>query len=145
MKNWARATAAAVLMLCAVTLCLTACTSESKVGEWDPMKWKVVTPMANAKDGVYNVPSSGSTFSVVCRNYAGFWFSDIQVDGKYIEWDGKDIYQLDCEQFSAQIQGNKLTLDFKANESAQKRNITISVTAGDVFDTFCFKQLAQQK
>ena len=143
MKNWAKATAAVALMLCAVALCLTACTSESKVGEWDPMKWKVVTPMAKAKNGAYNVPSSGSTFSVVCRNYAGFWFSG--VDGKNIEWYGKDIYQLDYEQFSAQIQKNKLTIDFKANESTQERNITISVTAGDVFDTFRFKQLAQQK
>lgn len=49
------------------------------------------------------------------------------------------------ENFRAEILGNKLTVDFKANETSQIRNTAITVTAGDIFYTFRFKQSANSK
>ena len=46
------------------------------------------------------------------------------------------------ENFRAEIHGNKLSIEFKPNKTAQTTNTSITVTAGDIFYTFRFKQFA---
>ncbi len=44
--------------------------------------------------------------------------------------------------FKAEISGNKLKVVFEANETAEERPLLLTVTAGDIFYTFKFMQLA---
>lgn len=113
--------------------------TEKKDGAWDPMEWKADEPLQIA-DGVYNVSADEGTVSFTCSNYSSPWLSSAEVDGKYIHPDRRNHKLIDSEIFRAEIQGNKLTVHFKANEIAQERSFSITVTAGDIFYTFRFEQ-----
>ena len=126
---------------------LASCSSDRNDGDWDSMVWKAEVPVVKTTDGIYDVSADGATLTFSCRNYSKPWFSEAKVDGEQIippymdEINNKLIYG---ENFRAEIHGNKLTVDFKANDSAQPRNTTITVTAGDIFYTFRFKQHHRQ-
>ena len=112
---------------------------ENMLGAWDPMEWKADEPLQIA-DGVYNVSAGEGTVSFTCSNYSSPWLSSAEVDGKYIHPDRRNHKLIDSDIFRAEIQGNKLTVNFKANEIAQERSFSITVTAGDIFHTFEFEQ-----
>jgi hypothetical protein len=130
------------LMLAAFSL--TSCSSESKVGDWDPMVWKAEVPVQTT-DKVYNVSEDGETIIFSCLNYSKPWFSEAEVDGEpilppYMDEIGYGLIY--GENFRAEIHGNKLSIEFKPNKTAQTTNTSITVTAGDIFYTFRFKQFA---
>lgn len=112
-----------------------------KDGDWDPMEWKADEPVQYG-GGVYIVSSDEETFTFTCSNYSKPWFSNSKDNGKDILPDKDDLRVIDSENFRAEMQGNKLTIAFKENESAQERNFSITVTAGDIFYTFNFEQAA---
>lgn len=112
------------------------------------MKWKIETPNVKPTDGIFDVSEHGGTFVFVCRNYSRFWFTEAKVNEESmlpIEMNEMDYRLIDNDCFRAEIQGNKMTVEFKANDSSQVRNIYIGVTAGDIFDTFKFRQFAHQE
>ena len=126
---------------------LASCSSDEPEGKWDPMIWKAENPVAQTQDKVYDVSADGATFTFSCSNYSRPWFSEAEVDGEPIlppYMDEIDYGLIYDESFRAEMHGNKLTVDFKANDSAQPRNTKITVTAGDIFYTFRFKQFAKR-
>ena len=140
MKFWRN-----ILVMTAAMLSLASCSSDEKDGDWDPMVWKAEVPVVKTTDGIYDVSADGGTFTFTCRNYSKPWFSDANEDGK--EFLPPYMHDIDygliySENFRAEIHGNRLTIDFKANDGTQARNTTITVTAGDIFYTFRFKQFA---
>jgi hypothetical protein len=112
---------------------------EKMYGAWDPMEWKADEPL-QITDGVYNVSADKGTVSFTCSNYSSPWLSSAEVDGKNIHPEKGHNRLIDSENFRAEMQENKLTVHFKANESAQERSFSITVTAGDIFYTFRFEQ-----
>ena len=136
MKIWRIAFA----MLAAISLA--SCSSED--GDWDPMVWKAEVPVQTT-DKVYNVSEDGETIIFSCLNYSKPWFSEAEVDGEpilppYMDEIGYGLIY--GENFRAEIHGNKLSIEFKPNKTAQTTNTSITVTAGDIFYTFRFKQFA---
>lgn len=134
MKPWR----IALMVLAALSL---ASCSKEKDGDWDSMEWKndAHVPIIH---GIYKVSADEGTFSFSCSNYSKPWFSNAKENEKVVfpskeEVGGKLI---DSENFRAEIMGNKLTVHFKENEGAKERNISITVTAGDIFYTFNFEQ-----
>ena len=124
---------------------LASCSSESKDGDWDPMVWKAEVPVVKTTDGIYEVSADGATFTFSCLNYSKPWFSEAEVDGEpilppYMDEIGYGLIY--GENFRAEIHGNKLSIEFKPNKTAQTTNTSITVTAGDIFYTFRFKQFA---
>ena len=133
MKPWR----IAFMMLAAFSLA----SCSEKDGDWDPMEWKADEPVQTI-DGVYNVSADEGTFSFTCSNYSKPWFSSAIDNGKDILPKEGDFGIIDSDSFLAKIEGNKLTIDFKENDSDQKRSFSITVTAGDIFYTFNFEQAA---
>ena len=116
---------------------LASCSSESKDGDWDPMVWKAEVPVQTT-DKVYNVSEDGETIIFSCLNYSKPWFSEAEVDGEpilppYMDEIGYGLIY--GENFRAEIHGNKLSIEFKPNKTAQTTNTSITVTAGDIFYT----------
>ena len=136
MKIWRIAFA----MLAAISLA--SCSSED--GDWDPMVWKAEVPVQTT-DKVYNVSEDGETIIFSCLNYSKPWFAGAEVDGEPILpplMDEIGYGLIYGENFRAEIHGNKLSIEFKPNKKAQATNTSITVTAGDIFYTFRFKQFA---
>ena len=130
----------AFMMLAAISLA--SCSSED--GDWDPMVWKAEVPVQTT-DKVYNVSEDGETIIFSCLNYSKPWFAEAEVDGEpilppYMDEIGYGLIY--GENFRAEIHGNKLSIEFKPNKTAQTTNTSITVTAGDIFYTFRFKQFA---
>ena len=139
MKLWS-----SILVMCVAMIALASCSSESNDGDWAPMKWKAEVNV-HKTNGTYNVAAAGETIIFSCRNYSGFWFTGTTVDGEAIypsNTDETDHLLIDNDYLHAEIHDNKMTVAFKANNSSQARNITIGVTAGDIFYTFRFRQYA---
>lgn len=126
-----------VLMFLAA-LSLVSCTKDKLVGDWEKMVWKADSPV-QATNGIYNVSANGATLVFSCLNYSSPWFANAIENGKHIN---TEFNNFQGENFEATIQGNKLSVTFKANTDTSVRETSISVTAGDIFYTFRFKQFA---
>ena len=50
-----------------------------------------------------------------------------------------DFKLISSEYFRGEMHGNTLIIEFRVNEGSLMRNISIGLTAGDIFDTFRFK------
>ena len=139
MKLWRN-----ILVMTAAMLSLASCSSDEKDGDWDPMVWKAEVPV-QVTDGIYDVSADGGTLTFTCRNYSKPWFAGAEVDGEPILpplMDEIGYGLIYGENFRAEIHGNKLSIEFKPNKKAQATNTSITVTAGDIFYTFRFKQFA---
>lgn len=121
-------------------LSLASCSKE-KDGDWDPMEWKADEPV-QATGNTYVVSAAEQTITFTCSNYTEPWFSNAQDNGEDILLEKDNPRLIDSENFRAEMQGNKLTIAFKENESAQERIISITVAAGYFFYTFYIKQAA---
>ena len=56
-----------------------------------------------------------------------------------------DYHTIMADWFKAEIVGNKLTVFFEPNKESREHILSLTVTAGDIFHTFTFKQFAHQK
>ena len=132
-----------ILVMTVAILSFVSCDREDPVGKWDPMDWEAEGPV-QITDGIYNVSAAGSEFTFACQNYSKPWIADALFNGKYYfpprELD--DYRTITIDWFKAEISGNKLKVVFEANETAEERQIELTVTAGDCFYTFKFKQFA---
>lgn len=132
MKPWR------IALITIAALSLASCSKE-KDGDWDPMEWKADEPVQATGDA-YVVSADEETITFTCSNYTKPWFSSAKDNGKDIFPEKDDLGLIDSKSFRAEMEGNKLAIVFKENESAQERSFSITVTAGDIFYTFHFKQ-----
>lgn len=125
-------------------LSFTSCSDDD--GDWTPMKWK--TSVIKEKDGSIIVPSQGGSYIFVCTNYKSPWTSSIgeYVNGK-IEYAGQmynDSKDIVTSYLTAQWKDNTLTVTVTPNTTGKERTMIVTATAGDIFDTFTFKQAAAE-
>ena len=132
-----------ILVMTVAVISLASCDTADPDGLWDPMDWEAEV-LVQITDGIYNVSAAGSEFTFACQNYSKPWIADALFNGKYYfpprELD--DYRTITIDWFKAEISGNKLKVVFEANETAEERQIELTVTAGDCFYTFKFKQFA---
>lgn len=140
-----------------MALCNTSCSNESLDGDWDPMEWQKVTTEKVKVNGVncYHIPIQGGTYQFKCKNYNGFWINHVRIlgtpswteanAGDYIfpeMTDGKlsDNQNISAEGLKVSIEGSTMNVTFDENQGVLKKYVEVSVTAGDIFDTFRFVQ-----
>ena len=138
MKSWR-----IILVMTVAILSLVSCDREDPVGKWDPMDWEAEGPV-QITDNVYNVSAAGTELTFSCQNYAYPWVAEVKLNGKYYfpPLELNDYRTITVDWFKAEISGNKLKVVFEAHETAEERPIQLTVTAGDCFYTFKFKQFA---
>lgn len=130
----------AFMMLAVVFSC------DRQDGNWDSMLWKAEDPMV-IDNGIYDVSDRGGTFTFTCRNYSRPWIENA-VSGEgyhYPERKNNDYYTILTDWFKAEIVGKKLTVSFEPNMESRDQFLSLTVTAGDIFYTFKFKQFAHQE
>lgn len=140
------------LALLLFALCNSSC--DSLDGDWDTMEWqKVVTEKVKANgESCYLIPIQGGTYQFKCKNYESFWISHARILGSPL-WNEKGNYiypetgdgigntyqNLSAEGIRVSIEGNTVNVIFDENQSFAKF-VEVTVTAGDIFDTFRFVQ-----
>lgn len=136
MKIWRN-----ILVMTIAVLSLASCDKKDPLGKWDPMDWEAEVPV-QITDGVYNVSAAGSEFTFACRNYSNTWIEEALFNGKYYHppYELNDYRTITVDWFKAEASGNRLKVVIDANETAEDRQIELTVTAGDCFYTFKFKQ-----
>lgn len=119
---------------------------DQKDGDWESMKWKADIPVKTT-DGVYHVKAAGDEFSFSCKNYSSPWIDHAVSNGEYYypPREANDYHTISADWFKVAISGNKLTVVFDANETVEERPLLLTVTAGDIFYTFKFMQLANDE
>lgn len=130
-----------LLVMTVAVISLASCDTADPDGKWSPMDWEAEGPV-QITDGIYIVSAAGSEFTFACQNYSKPWIADALFNGKYYHHELDDMRTITVDWFKASISGNKLNIVIDANETAEERQIELTVTAGDCFYTFKFKQLA---
>ena len=141
-SGWAGVICAIALLVFAVAI--SSC-SDDPDGKWDSMKWKSEVPVQKM-DGVYIVPSEGFEFTFSCRNYSSPWMENGMSAGEYYypPREANNYHSITAEWFKAEIIGNKLMVAFEDNDTKEERLLELTVTAGDIFHTFKFRQIANR-
>lgn len=132
-----------LLVMTVAVISLASCDTADPDGKWSPMDWEAEGPV-QITDNVYNVSAAGTELTFSCQNYAYPWVAEVKLNGKYYfpPLELNDYRTITVDWFKAEISGNKLKVVFEANETAEERQIELTVTAGDCFYTFKFKQFA---
>ncbi len=132
-----------ILVMTVAVISLASCDIADPDGKWTPMDWEAEVPV-QITDGIYNVSAAGSEFTFACQNYSKPWIADALFNGKYYfpPLELNDYRTITVDWFKAEISGHKLKVVFEANQTAEERPIQLTVTAGDCFYTFKFKQFA---
>ena len=130
-----------IIIVMLAIIVLGACSKED--GDWDPMVWKAEMAVQKT-NGIYEVPAAGAEFTFSCKNYSAPWIDYAVSDVKtyYPDLETGDPHTISDDWFKAEISGNKLTVKFEVNETAEERLLQLIVTAGDIFYTFKFRQMA---
>lgn len=123
---------------------LSSCSSDD--GSWDSMIWKAEVPVVTV-DGIYDVSDRGGTFTFTCRNYSKPWIESAESGEKYYypEREKDDYHTISADWFTAKIVGTEFNISFKPNRESNEQFLSVTVTAGDIFYTFKFKQFAHQE
>lgn len=133
---------------CKLTYVLLACLAIASCNKhnqkWDAMEWKAETEATQTNKGTYEIPTEGATLIFSCSNYSQPWLVNAKENDQYLHLErvNDKAMSVDGEYFHAEIKDNNLTVAFKANDNSQTNEYTLTVTAGDIFYTFNFKQSA---
>ena len=81
-----------------------------------------------------------------CRNYSSPWIENAEFAGEYFfpPREENNYHAITTDWFHAELKGNKLKVTFERDETTTERPIVLTVTAGDIFYTFKFKQFANR-
>ena len=139
----------AMAMIAAITF--TSCGDiEEPDGKWDPMIWKAEVKTSRQGDACI-VAATGGELTFSCKNYSKPWLSSAEYAGEYYQPDVEDEerhtinwQKISLDWFKAEITDNLLKVTFDANQQTTERPIKLTVTAGDIFYTFIFKQSANK-
>ncbi|MBR5688394.1 MAG: BACON domain-containing protein [Prevotella sp.] len=139
MKIWRN-----ILVMTVAVLSFNSC-SDDPDGKWDPMVWKAEGPV-QMTDGVYDVSANGTVLAFSCQNYSFPWVEHAESNGEYYypPREANDYHTISADWFKAETNENKLKVVFEANETKKERPLQLTVTAGDIFYTFKFKQVANK-
>lgn len=126
------------------SIALSSCSKDD--GDWDPMKWR--TEVKTVKDEgtrFVQVPAEGGTYVYKCKNYDGFWLAEVNEEengNTKVYWSEHftDNHNFSSAATNVNITGNTLTVTIKPNDTKKTRYVEVTVTAGDIFDTFKYKQ-----
>ena len=134
------------LLLAMVACTLASCSEDD--GDWEEMKWD--TSVKAGKDGVISVGSEGGTYEFKCKNYNPWLCSISQfedgMEGEVFDRNTDDNRYADQGMYiagtwlTAKCSDSTLTVEIKPNESQKEHKMTVEVTAGDIFDSFVFRQ-----
>ena len=137
-RNWP------IVIAIIAALSFTSCNEdvERALGDWDEMIWKTEA-QTTQKDDAYIIDANGGEITFTCSNYSAPWLADADSLDKhyYIEY---DVRSYDADWFKADINDNVLKVTFKANPYPAERPLKLTVTAGDIFHAFYFKQSAKK-
>ncbi len=150
-----------IICLVFALLLLSACEFSRLDGDWDEMEWKK-TSYQTIKDDYYgfssmyyHVPAEGGTYVFHCKNYKGIWLNDCEFvqDGESSHsYDDREYYADGITDYnhyenkwcSVAAEGDSLKVVFQPNEEGVRKAM-VTVTAGDIFDLFRFRQEGSQK
>lgn len=125
-------------------ICILGTISCRHQGEWNKMVWKVDNGQ-KANNQTYSLSAEGDIITFTCTNYSSPWICDALSESEhyYPDIENNDIFNLSADWFKAQIIGNVLRVSFEPNTTEQERTLELTVSAGDIFYTFKFKQKAE--
>ena len=136
-----------IIMTMIAALSLTSCEYSLPDGEWDPMDWQAEVE-TNWQNSAFVIDAKGGEFVASCSNYSKPWLSDAFTGGEYIKprYEGEvcDFQKITADWFKAEIKDNILTVTFDSNNTNDVRPLKLTVTAGDIFYTFTFRQSASK-
>jgi hypothetical protein len=124
-----------IVLLLAVMASVASCGDEPD-GKWEKMKWNDLSGLTK-EDGIYIVPATGGTYTFECKNYnpwidhCSSGYNDVVVSSYthvYNEW-----FDVLCNNKNVIVTIAPLT-------STSARQLTVELTAGDIFDSFKFEQ-----
>lgn len=126
-----------VSILLVVLAGVASCVKDEPDGKWDNMKWN--EPSALTKEnGAYIVPANGGTYIFECKNYTP-WIDHCE-SGFYDMLVSSSTYVY-SEWFEVIVEGKNVIITFQPLEDETgARQLTVVITAGDIFDTFRFTQ-----
>ena len=132
-----------ILVMIVVVLSFHSCSDNDPYGKWDPMVWKAEVPVLTT-DGIYTASADGAEFTFSCQNYSLPWVENAVSNGKYYypPREANNYHTISADWFKVEISGNTLKVVFEANETTSEKRLELTVTAGDIFYTFKFKQFA---
>ena len=140
-RNWP------IAMAIIAALSFTSCNEdvERAIGDWDEMIWKTEA-QTTQKDDAYIIDANGGEITFTCSNYSDPWLADADSLDKhyYITHENGYARRCDADWFKADINDNVLKVTFKANPKSVERPLKLTVTAGDIFHAFNFKQSANK-
>lgn len=132
-------------MLCGLTGC-----EDDIDGDWDVMKWSCQEMPMNK--GQFAIPAAGQTLHIHCSNYNGVRFSDSKtfyyIDERNSAFTAGSNVSYQCvsngwvKAVSDATKGD-ITVTIQPNTTGAERSDVLTVTAGDIFDTFHFTQAAK--
>ena len=130
-----------VLLICILGTIAVSCRHQ---GEWNKMVWKVDNGQ-KANNQTYSLSAEGDIITFTCINYSSPWICDALsgYERYYPDIENNDIFNLSTDWFKAQIVGNVLRVSLEPNTTEQERTLELTVSAGDTFHTFKFKQKAE--
>ena len=137
------------LILLMTLVCLVSCSDEPD-GKWDKMKWDDKSGLI-MENGIYLVPASGGTYTFKCKNYKHIWIAGIMDNNEHVfppfcgtGMNEKDFLSYPGEWFEVNCNKMDLTISVQPLDNGTAfKNLTVTVTAGDIFDTFSFMQQAE--
>ena len=135
-----------IAMAMIATISLISCEEiDDPDGLWDPMIWKTEVQTAK-QDDAYIVGATGGTFTFSCSNYSKPWLENVEYAGEYYypPREKKDFHTITLYWFKAEMKDNCLKVTFEPNIETRERLIKLTVTAGDIFYIFYFKQSANK-
>lgn len=132
-----------IVLTLLVVLSIVSCNKDLPDGNTSPMEWVLEESVPSYANN-YSVSATGGEFVFFCKNYSSPWLSNAKSNGQYFYPDtgNNSPRTITTDWFKAELSGNVLKVVFKANDTAEQRSLQLTVTAGDIFFEFTFKQLA---
>ena len=133
-----------MLMLAIASILLISCDKDNKTldGDWPRMQWDNQNGLENI-DNVYQIPASGGTYKMVCKNYGTFWINGIKEDDTVL------ITSLEADNFmdikgswsrAQSVNGELILTIDPLYEATESRQLEVYLESGDAFYTFHFLQ-----
>lgn len=130
-----------IVLTLLVVLSIVSCNKDLPDGNTSPMEWVLEESVPSYANN-YSVSATGGEFVFFCKNYSSPWLSNAKSNGVYFYPYDNAHRMITTDWFKAEIDGNVLKVVFEANDTAEQRPLQLTVTAGDIFFEFTFKQLA---
>ena len=125
------------ILLLVVLAGVASCGKDEPDGKWDDMKWNVPSALTK-ENGVYIVPANGGTYTFECKNYTP-WID--HCESNFYDMVVSSTTYAYSEWFEVIVEGKNVIITFQPLEDdTEARQLTVVVTAGDIFDSFKFTQ-----